>query len=133
MIRIHRLDARQTAADHTAHVPPKTGDAPALRRELGRWDLTAIGVNQVIGGAVFLMPALVAANVGRWSWILVGLVGVASMTIALSFAEAAAASRAPAVLIIDMRARPSDASSASRSDGCCGSRGRRAGRRSSTG
>jgi basic amino acid/polyamine antiporter, APA family len=87
-VAIHRLDARQTAADHTAHVPPKTGDAPALRRELGRWDLTAIGVNQVIGGAVFLMPALVAANVGRWSWILVGLVGVASMTIALSFAEA---------------------------------------------
>jgi len=24
---------------------------------LGRWDLMAIGVNQVIGGAVFLMPA----------------------------------------------------------------------------
>jgi amino acid transporter len=69
-------------------VPPKTGDAPALRRELGRWDLTAIGVNQVIGGAVFLMPALVAAQVGRWSWVLVALVGLASMTIALSFAEA---------------------------------------------
>jgi amino acid transporter len=69
-------------------VPPKTGAAPALRRELGRWDLTAIGVNQVIGGAVFLMPALVAANVGRWSWVLVALVGLASMTIALSFAEA---------------------------------------------
>jgi APA family basic amino acid/polyamine antiporter len=62
--------------------------APALRRELGRWDLTAIGVNQVIGGAVFLMPALVAAQVGRWSWVLVALVGLASMTIALSFAEA---------------------------------------------
>ncbi len=28
--------------------------APALRRALGRWDLTAIGVNQVIGGAIFL-------------------------------------------------------------------------------
>jgi basic amino acid/polyamine antiporter, APA family len=69
-------------------VPPKTGDAPALRRELGRWDLTAIGVNQVIGGAVFLMPALVAAQIGRWSWVLVLLVGLASMTIALSFAEA---------------------------------------------
>jgi basic amino acid/polyamine antiporter, APA family len=60
----------------------------ALRRELGRWDLTAIGINQVIGGAVFLMPALVAAHVGRWSWVLVGLVGLASLTIALSFAEA---------------------------------------------
>ena len=29
---------------------------PTLRRALGRWDLTAIGVNQVIGGAIFLMP-----------------------------------------------------------------------------
>ena len=28
---------------------------PALRRALGRWDLTAIGVNQVIGGAIFLL------------------------------------------------------------------------------
>ena len=32
-----------------------------LRRELGRWDLTAIGINQVIGGAVFAMPAALAA------------------------------------------------------------------------
>ncbi|MGH9312911.1 MAG: APC family permease, partial [Vicinamibacterales bacterium] len=69
-------------------MPTTTGGAPALRRALGRWDLTAIGVNQVIGGAVFLMPALVAAHVGRWSWVLVALVGLASMTIALSFAEA---------------------------------------------
>ena len=35
-----------------------------LRRELGRWDLTAIGINQVIGGAVFAMPATLAAVVG---------------------------------------------------------------------
>jgi len=26
---------------------------PTLRRALGRWDLTAIGINQVIGGAIF--------------------------------------------------------------------------------
>ena len=38
-----------------------------LRRALGRWDLTAIGVNQVIGGAIFLLPAQVAAQVGAWS------------------------------------------------------------------
>jgi amino acid transporter len=82
------LDVPGTAADDTARVALPTGAAPALRRELGRWDLTAIGVNQVIGGAVFLMPALVAAQVGRWSWVLVALVGLASMAIALSFAEA---------------------------------------------
>ncbi len=59
-----------------------------LRRELGKWDLTAIGVNQVIGGAVFLMPALLAAQIGGWSAIAVAMVGVLSMLIALNFAEA---------------------------------------------
>ena len=61
--------------------------APALRRELGRWDLTAIGVNQVIGAAVFAQPALLAAQAGAWSPWMVAAVGVASMLIALSFAE----------------------------------------------
>jgi amino acid transporter len=58
-----------------------------LRRELGRWDLTAIGVNQVIGGAVFAMPASVAALAGGWSPYLIVGVGVASMMIAATFAE----------------------------------------------
>ena len=35
-----------------------------LKRALGRWDLTAIGINQVIGGAIFLMPSQVAAQIG---------------------------------------------------------------------
>ena len=65
-------------------VPPA---APSLRRELGRWDLTAIGINQVIGAAVFAAPAALAAGVGAWSPWLVGAVGIASMLIALSFAE----------------------------------------------
>jgi amino acid transporter len=63
--------------------------APALKRELGRWDLTAIGVNQVIGAAVFALPAALAAHVGTWSPWMVAAVGVASMLIALSFAEVA--------------------------------------------
>jgi basic amino acid/polyamine antiporter, APA family len=58
-----------------------------LRRELGRWDLTAIGINQVIGGAVFAMPAALAVIVGGWSPFLIVAVGVASMLIALTFAE----------------------------------------------
>ncbi len=61
--------------------------APALRRELGRWDLTAIGVNQVIGGAVFALPAALALHAGSWSPWMVAAVGVSSMLIALSFAE----------------------------------------------
>jgi amino acid transporter len=60
-----------------------------LKRELGKWDLTAIGVNQVIGGAVFALPAALAANAGAWSPWMVAAVGGASMLIALSFAEVA--------------------------------------------
>jgi basic amino acid/polyamine antiporter, APA family len=59
-----------------------------LRRELGKWDLTALGVNQVIGGGIFLMPAILAASVGGWGWIAVGMVGVLALLIALCFAEA---------------------------------------------
>jgi amino acid transporter len=61
--------------------------APTLRRALGRWDLTAIGVNQVIGASIFLMPAQIAAEIGGWSPIAVVLMGLASLTIALCFAE----------------------------------------------
>ena len=63
--------------------------AVGLKRALGRWDLTAIGVNQVIGGAIFAMPAVVAARAGVWSAWLIVLVGAASLLIALSFAEVA--------------------------------------------
>jgi amino acid transporter len=58
-----------------------------LVRELGRWDLTAIGVNQVVGGAIFAMPAALAASVGAWSPLLVLGIGLASMLIAVTFAE----------------------------------------------
>jgi len=63
--------------------------APALKRELGRWDLTAIGVNQVIGAAIWALPAALAAGVGTWSPWLVGAVGFAALLSALSFAEVA--------------------------------------------
>jgi basic amino acid/polyamine antiporter, APA family len=59
----------------------------ALRRELGRWDLTAIGVNQVIGSAIFLLPADVARQIGAWGPLAFLLVGLGSLLIALCFAE----------------------------------------------
>src|SRR4029077_5337676 len=54
---------------------------------LGKWDLTAIGVNQVIGGGIFLMPSLIAAQVGAWSPIAFVGAGAASLLVALCFAE----------------------------------------------
>src|SRR5262245_25129648 len=65
-----------------------TTAAPTLRRALGRWDLTAIGINQVIGGAIFLMPSQVAAQLGgAWAPLGFVLMGLASLSIALCFAE----------------------------------------------
>src|SRR5438552_3645634 len=71
----------------TSTAPSASLSRPTLRRALGRWDLTAIGVNQVIGGAIFLMPAQVAAQIGGWSPIAFVLMGLASMSVALCFAE----------------------------------------------
>ena len=62
-------------------------DSPTLRRALGRWDLTAIGVNQVIGSAIFLLPADVARLVGPWGPLAFMGVGLLSLSIALCFAE----------------------------------------------
>lgn len=65
-----------------------TAETPALKRALGRWDLTAIGVNQVIGSAIFLLPADVARLVGPWGPLAFMAVGLLSLSIALCFAEA---------------------------------------------
>src|SRR5688500_12126137 len=76
---------QRTAPD--APLASRAPDAPALRRELGRWDLTAIGVNQVIGSAIFLLPADVARYIGPWGPAAFLAVGLASLLIALCFAE----------------------------------------------
>jgi APA family basic amino acid/polyamine antiporter len=68
-------------------VTVRANSTPTLRRTLGRWDLTAIGVNQVIGGAIFLTGSQVAAQIGAWSPLGFLLMGLASLTIALCFAE----------------------------------------------
>jgi amino acid transporter len=75
--------SRSTEQSRSAIIQP----GPSLRRALGRWDLTAIGINQVIGGAIFLMPSQVAAQIGAWSPIAFVLMGLASLSVALCFAE----------------------------------------------
>ena len=63
----------------------------SLIRAIGRWGLTAVGVNQVIGSGIFVMPAAVAAAVGTASsplpWV---AAGIANALIMLCFAEAGA-------------------------------------------
>jgi APA family basic amino acid/polyamine antiporter len=63
------------------------GPTITLRRELGKWDLTAIGVNQTIGSAIFILPSQVAAQIGTWSPIAFVAIGLASLLVALCFAE----------------------------------------------
>jgi APA family basic amino acid/polyamine antiporter len=74
----------------SAAIPSSTASVPdvRLRRALGKWDLTAIGINQVIGSAVFILPSQIAAQVGNWSPIAFLVVGFASLLVALCFAEA---------------------------------------------
>ena len=68
----------------TESAPP--GSA-TLRRALGRWDLAAIGINQTIGGAVFLMPSQIAAAVGAWSPFAILGGTLVTMVVAVSLAE----------------------------------------------
>src|SRR5215471_541763 len=68
-------------------VPSAPAEAPVLRRELGKWDLTALGINQVIGSGVFILPSLVAAQLGTWSPLALLATGFASLLVALCFAE----------------------------------------------
>ncbi len=67
--------------------PSQPSKPVRLERALGRWDLTAIGVNQTIGAGVFFVPALVAGHVGPWSPILFLAIGVSTLLVALCFAE----------------------------------------------
>ena len=67
------------------HAPAAT--PVTLRRALGRWDLAAIGINQTIGGAVFLMPSQIAAVVGAWSPIAILGGALVTMVVAVSMAE----------------------------------------------
>ena len=70
--------------------PASTPSSQAsLHRAVGRWDLTALGINQVIGGGIFLIPASVAAEIGTWSPIGFILAGFGMLLIALCYAETA--------------------------------------------
>ncbi len=77
----------EAPAPHATTQSARRGD-PGLRRALGKWDLTAIGVNQVIGSAIFLLPSQVAGLVGPWGPLAFAAVGLLSISIALCFAEA---------------------------------------------
>jgi APA family basic amino acid/polyamine antiporter len=52
----------QLLAKKTDFTPVETGDEPSLRRTLGPWGLTALGIGAVIGGGIFVITGQAAAE-----------------------------------------------------------------------
>src|SRR6266496_1057805 len=72
--------------------PPAPAGAvprPGLVRAIGRWDLTALVVNGVIGSSIFGMPAVLAGLTGAWSPLTSLLGGLGILAILLCHAEVA--------------------------------------------
>lgn len=68
---------------------PSTPSQPTLRRAVGRWQLYALSVNDVIGSGIYLLPAAAAALLGPASLWAVLLAGVAVSLLVLCYAQAA--------------------------------------------
>ena len=62
---------------------------PVLVRAIGRWDLTALVINGVIGSSIFGMPSVLAALTGAWSPVTAVLAGLGILSIVLCHAEVA--------------------------------------------
>ena len=65
-------------------------ERPSLERQLGRWDLTAISMNTIVGSGIFLLPATAAAAAGVLAPLAFVVAGLLSLLFAMSFAEASA-------------------------------------------
>ena len=72
----------------TGRVQPQPGH-PHLVRAIGRWSLTALAVNSVIGSGIFGLPSTVAGYLGKRSTIAVLIAGAAMGIIMACFAEVA--------------------------------------------
>lgn len=60
---------------------------PGLVRAIGRWGLTAVVINCVIGSGVFGLPAPLAALTGAWSPVAVMIAAACIFPIVICFAE----------------------------------------------
>jgi basic amino acid/polyamine antiporter, APA family len=64
-----------------------TQSSPGLIRTLGRWSLTALMINSIIGGGIFGLPSLVAAKLGGFSPVAYLIAAVGILTVAGCIAE----------------------------------------------
>lgn len=65
-----------------------TGAHTGLVREVSRWQLVGLAINDVLGSGVYLLPAAAAALLGAASTLAVVLAGLAVALLVLCFAEA---------------------------------------------
>jgi len=84
-----------TADPRAQPTPAGAASRPGLVRAIGRWDLTALVVNGVIGSSIFGMPAVLAALTGAWSPVTSLLGGLGILTIVLCHAEVASRFKDP--------------------------------------
>ena len=61
--------------------------SPTLVRAIGRWALTAVVINSVLGSGVFGLPSTIAGFAGAWSPVTVLVAGACMFVIVLCFAE----------------------------------------------
>jgi len=61
--------------------------SPGLIRVIGRWSLTALMVNSIIGGSIFGLPSLLAARIGWLSPLGYLLAGAGILIMAACIAE----------------------------------------------
>jgi basic amino acid/polyamine antiporter, APA family len=71
------------------HGVTQTPPRQQLIRAIGRWSLTALVVNSIIGSGVFGLPSVVAGRLGKFSALAVLLAGVGMAIIFGCFAEVA--------------------------------------------
>ncbi|MHA7156055.1 APC family permease [Arthrobacter sp. TMN-50] len=77
----------------TAHPPennPPLTDPPGLRRQLGGFDATTVGVGSMIGAGVFVVFAPAAAAAGNWLPLAVAIAGFVAYCNAAASAQLAA-------------------------------------------
>jgi amino acid transporter len=73
------------AAERGSEAP--AGERPGFVRAIGRWDLTAMVVNGVVGSSIFGLPATLALLTGSWSPVAMLAAGAGIALIVLCFAE----------------------------------------------
>jgi APA family basic amino acid/polyamine antiporter len=65
------------------------GELHGLVRTIGRWSLTALMINSIIGSGVFGLPSVVAGHLGRWAPMAYLIAGVGIALIAGCLSEVA--------------------------------------------